>query len=555
MDETACTQTTQNAARDKTAIEKGGDGKAILKGDDSGVTKTKNGGGLPEKCRESREGLTAGRGKEERDFQATCGRPFREAFLSETLKKAHSLHFVGIGGVSMSSLALLSRRAGYAVSGSDRRDSPLVEACRQAGCRVTIGHAAENTEGADAVIYSAAISPDSPELREAERRGLPLFSRAEFLGELMTHYGIRIGVSGTHGKTTTTSMLSHIFLKNHLDPTVLNGAVTKELGGTLHEGGRRFFLYEACEYKASFLHFHPTIAVITNIEWDHTDFYRSPKEVIDAFAASLAEAPFAVLNHDDENVREAAAGYRGRTVTFSLTDPSADLYAKDLTFSEGCARYTAVWRKKELGPVSLPVIGAFNAANSLAALAAAALAVGEAAGIAAGNAGETGGLPAAFSPEGMLNALSDFEGAHRRFEIKYQKDGVTVADDYAHHPSEIAATLHGARALSPRRILTVFQPHTYSRTHDLFDDFAKVLSLSDRVILADIYAARETDTRGVSSALLAKAIGEKAVYGKSFDEILSLLLREASPGDLILTMGAGDIGKIGDALAEKLAAR
>lgn len=454
------------------------------------------------------------------------------ASLFEKQSSIKKLHFVGIGGISMSSLAQLARHAGYAVSGSDRSDSPLVEVCRRAGCAVAIGHRAENIGDADLVIYTAAVPADSPELTEAARRGIPTLSRAEFLGELMLGYQNRIGISGTHGKTTTTSMLTHILIEAGFDPTVANGAITRELGGALRIGGRDNFVYEACEYTASFLHFHPTIALITNIELDHTDFYSSLEEVIAAFAGSLKGAETAIINWDDENARKAAEGFEGRLVTFSLKDPSADLYAGGLTFSggKGCCR--PVWQGKELPELTLPVIGAFNMANAMAALAAA-LVLGVPYGAA-------------------RTALQSFVGAHRRFEVLYRGKDVTVVDDYAHHPSELTATLTAARALSPGRLITVFQPHTYSRTHDLFADFVRALSLADRVYVADIYAARETDTKGVSAALLAEAIGEKAAYVGGFDAIADALTEEMRPGDLILTMGAGNVDQVGKAFVGRL---
>jgi len=453
---------------------------------------------------------------------------------NEILQNAKKLHFVGIGGISMSSLALLARRAGYLVSGSDRSDSALVEECRKAGCKITLGHFAESVEGADAVIYTAAVSFDSPELKRASELAIPCFSRAEFLGEVMLAYPCRIGISGTHGKTTTTSMTAHILIDNQKDPTVANGAVSAALGGSaLRVGGEDFFVYEACEYKASFHSFFPTVAIITNVELDHTDYYTSLAHITDSFRTSLKDAEVAIVNGDDENALEAASDFSGRLIRFSLKDETADYFAKDIAFVDGRGRFTLCQNGREVSEVSLPMIGHFNIANALAAIAATSCC-----GVSLADAAES---------------LKSFGGAARRFELKFKQNGITVFDDYAHHPSEIAATLAGAKHTGAKRIITVFQPHTYSRTHDLFDGFVGALSASDVVILPDIYAARESDTLGVSSEKLANAIGEKAMYMKSFEEIAAYLAGEAREGDLILTMGAGDVYKIGNLLKEALA--
>jgi len=453
---------------------------------------------------------------------------------NEILQNAKRLHFVGIGGISMSSLALLARRAGYEVTGSDRNNSALVEECRMAGCKITLGHFAESVEGADAVIYTAAVSFDSPELKRAKELSIPCFSRAEFLGEVMLAYPTRIGISGTHGKTTTTSMTAHILIETQKNPTVANGAVSAALGGSaLRVGGEEYFVYEACEYKASFHSFFPTVAIITNVELDHTDYYTSLAHITDSFRTSLKGAEIAIVNGDDEDAMKAASDFTGKLIRFSLKDEAADYFAKDITFVDGRGRFTLCQNGREVSAVTLPMIGHFNIANALAAIAAS-----HCCGVSLQDAAE---------------ALASFKGAARRFELKFTQNGITVFDDYAHLPSEIAATLTGAKHTGAKRIITVFQPHTYSRTHDLFDGFVKALSLSDRVILPDIYAARETDTLGVSSEKLANAIGEKATYMKSFEDIADYLAKEAREGDLILTMGAGDVYKIGNLLKEALA--
>ncbi len=454
--------------------------------------------------------------------------------LTNLLSRCKKLFFVGIGGISMSSLALLALDAGYRVYGSDRSCSALVERCQRAGCQVVIGHREESVIGMDAVIYTAAVSLDSPELKSARERGIPTVSRGDFLGSMMLGYKTRIGVSGTHGKTTTTSMAAKILIEAGCEPTVAGGAVSDVLNGSaLLIGKKDCFVYEACEYKASFHSFHPTVAVVTNVELDHTDYYASLEEITESFAVSLQEATYAVINLDDPNAVKAAEKFTGERRFFSLMNEKADYYAENIRYEGNSSRYILKHRGKRIGEVLLPTIGAFNIANSLAALAACHIA-----GVAL---------------ERAIPALAAFEGSARRFEILYRENGITLADDYAHHPSEIAATLKGARAMGAERIIAVFQPHTYSRTKDLFSGFVEALSLADEVILSDIYAAREVNTYGISSEMLAKAIGEKATYMPQFEKIAAHLAKNTQKGDLVLTMGAGDVYKIGILFKEALA--
>lgn len=457
--------------------------------------------------------------------------------LTDALSKER-VFFVGIGGISMSSLAHLALAAGKTVAGSDRSASAATAALEAAGAKIVIGHYPESVTGYDLVVYTAAVSHEtSPELRAAAKLGIPTLSRGEYLGALMCRYQRRIGVSGTHGKTTTTTLLSHIALSLSKDPTVLNGALSKTLGGKAYRigGDNEWFLYEACEYKASFHDFHPTIAIVTGVELDHTDFYPDLDSMIAAFTRSLDGATVAVINCDDEGAIRAAEGFKGgKTVGFSIKK-RADYYAKDIHFEGKTSYFTLVHDGREY-PVVMPLLGAFNIQNALAALAAA---------------GESGlDLLAA------TRSLADFEAPDRRFSVLYQGD-FTVADDYAHHPSEILATLSSARSLvkGEGRLITVFQSHTYTRTHDLFDDFVSSLSLADLVFMPDIFAARETNTLGVSSASLCRAIGEKARYIESFDEIARELFKIVRPGDVIITMGAGDVYKIGNALTALLEKR
>ena len=427
----------------------------------------------------------------------------------------------------MSSLAYMAMRAGKTVGGSDRSESQAVKELQKAGCRVVIGHFEESVKDYDLVVYTAAVSEDSPELRGARGLGIPTMSRGAYLGDVMLAYPRRIGVSGTHGKTTTTTLLSHIAIETGADPTVMNGALSKTLDANAYRiGNGNCFLYEACEYKASFHDFHPTTAVITNIELDHTDFYPSLDSMIEAFRLSLKGAEIAVVNRDNEGAMQAVADFSGKTVTFSLSDRSADYTVRDLKSENGRSHFTLVVRGKEETEITLPLPGRFNVENALAAIAAAC----------------ENGIPL----DRACRSLRAFEAPDRRFEVLY-RGAFLLADDYAHHPSEIAATLKSARELigAGGRVITVFQSHTYTRTHDLFDGFVEALSLADLVLMPDIFAAREVNTLGVSSAALCKAIGDRATYLADFDEITKTLLQIARPGDVILTMGAGDVNKIG----------
>lgn len=455
--------------------------------------------------------------------------------VNEIMRQAKSLHFAGIGGISMQSLALWAKRNGYSVTGSDRSESPIIGVLRAHDIPVAIGQAEENVADADVLIYSVALKPDNPELVGAAKRGIPTLTRGEFLGYMMSFYKIRVGISGTHGKSTTTAMLAHILLHAGVDPTIANGAVMPEIGGSSKIGGNKeFFVYEACEYKDSFLSFCPTDAVITNVELDHTDYFADLDAIIASFSASIRGAELVYVNADNENAMRATEGYTGRRITVSLKDPGATFYAADLCFEHGCARYTLTHKGTPLCRIKLPVIGEFNAANSLCAAAVA----------------SSYQIPA----EQIASALADFGGVARRFEHKGDARGVAVYDDYAHHPDEVRATVTGLAALDYGKVYLVFQPHTYTRTRDLWSDWVSVFRYADqlgiRVILADVFAARETDDLGVSSQMLASECG--AGYFPDFETIAEYLKDRAEPGDLILTMGAGQAYRVGEILLKEV---
>lgn len=453
--------------------------------------------------------------------------PGRADIFSVFSKGVCGLWFIGIGGISMSSLALTSRDRGLRVGGSDRSESAVTERLLEAGIEVHIGHSAANVDGGwDAVIYNAAIPQSNPELSAARAAGIPCFTRAEYLGYVMTAYKTRIGVAGMHGKSTTTSMLAHMFLAAGLDPTIEDGAELNEIGGAYRDGGREYFIFEACEYTDSFLSFFPTISVALNIDLDHLDYFSGMEHIVRSFTAYLAKGDTAVVNADDPNVMLAAKGFGGRLVTFAV-QADAEFTARDITFERGLARFTVFRRGERLTDVRLSVPGEFNVWNALAAFAC--------------------GWLCGIAPDVIAGTLASFTGCKRRFERVGFVNGAELYDDYAHHPREIAATLRAARGVTAGRVICVFQPHTYARTYELFDEFTRAFTDADEVVLTDIYAARESNTFGVSSAGLAEAI-RNAVYMPGMAEAAAYVRKAARPGDIVLCMGAGDIWKLRDML-------
>lgn len=444
--------------------------------------------------------------------------------LFNILDKAKKLYFIGIGGISMSGIAVFAREMGYEVAGSDRSESDLTARLRESGVRIYLSHEAEYVVGADAVVFTAAVGTDNPEMAYAAELGIPTVSRAQFLGYIMCRYENKIGVSGTHGKSTTSSMLSHVFLEAGLDPTVALGAELSELGGAYRMGGGRDFIYESCEYKDSFLSFYPDIAIILNIDHDHVDYFLTMEQMVESFRKSIRTAHTVIVPADDERVESALEGYSGKVIRFGLNG-ECDFYPADLTYERGKARFTVMAYGKELCRVSMAVPGEHNVVDALAAAAASYIC----------------GVPG----DAIGKGLGNFAGARRRFERKGSVRGVDVYDDYAHHPTEIRATLSGISKLGYRRVICVFQPHTYSRTAELFDEFTESFGAVDEVVFVDIFSARETDTLGVSSKMLADHV-EKAKYFPSFDETVDYLRGASHAGDLILTMGAGDVYKIGE---------
>lgn len=461
---------------------------------------------------------------------ATPNTHFGKDRIKEMLRDCHSIHFIGVGGIMMSSLAILSARQGYAVSGSDRTLTALTDRVAAEGVRVTDRQCRENAADCDAAVYTVAISPDNPEYLCALERGISLISRADYLGYLMTGYRNRIGIAGMHGKSTCTSMCAQIFMDAGADPTVLSGAEMASMGGAYRIGAREHFIFEACEYEDSFLDFNPSVAVLLNAEMEHVDYFKSLAQIRNSFAAYaslVGENGYAVFNADDENLIAAmsqADGFRGKKITFGVQNTAADWRATDISVTDGHPSFTVLYRGAPFVRIRLSVCGTHNIYNALAAVAVSAL--------------------CGIEKDAIANGLAAFCGAKRRMEYKGTCNGAAVYDDYGHHPTEVRTTLDGARALGYQRLFCVFQSHTYSRTAELYDRFLHAFDSADRVILTDIYAARETNTYGVTPQKLASDIGEKASYGGSLDQIAQTLRQELCPGDLCVIMGAGDVYRL-----------
>lgn len=448
------------------------------------------------------------------------------------LSKCKSIYFIGIGGINMSSLAHISRLRGYRVGGSDREKTALTERLKAEGIEIYYGHAAENMESYDAVIYTVAISPDNPEYVRAIEKGIPCISRADYLGYLMLGYENRIGVSGMHGKSTCTSMCATVFMEAEGDPTVLSGAELDAMGGAYRIGHSENFVFEACEYMDSFLDFNPSTAIILNIELDHVDYFKDIDQVCESykkFAAITGNCGRIIANADNEYIPAALEGYEGQVITFGVLKKSADYTAINIRYPKGCAEFDIMCRGEFLAHVKLSVTGEHNVYNALAAFIA----------------GHISGL----DPEKIVRGLSKFHGAKRRMEYKGKINGANVFDDYGHHPTEVATTLDGvAKRDDVERLFCVFQPHTYTRTYTLMDDFAKSFDSVYQVFIADIYPARETDDLGISGKTLAIRIGEKAEYISGFENLAKEINSSLMEGDALVVMGAGDIYKLFDYL-------
>ena len=445
------------------------------------------------------------------------------------------VHFIGIGGISMSGLAEILHERGFKISGSDMKASPLTEHLQSLGISVALPQSRENiAQGIELCVYTAAISEENPELLEAKRQNVPTMTRAELLGRIMKNYKEAINVSGTHGKTTTTSMIGEILMEAQMDPTITVGGMMKDIGGNLRVGKSDVFLAEACEYTNSFLSFFPTIEVVLNIEEDHLDFFKDINDIRASFRKFIEKLPengILIFNKDIPHEEYFLQNLPGRKIiTFGHND--ADYTANFISYDHYARpTYTLFEKGEDRGKVTLGVTGEHNIYNSLSAIAVA----------------RAIGIPFDTIKKGLL----EFSGTDRRFQLKGKVNGFTIIDDYAHHPQEIAATIATAKKYPHKKLWVAFQPHTYSRTLALMDDFAGALSQADEIILADIYAAREQNTVGVSSDDLRKLMlsqNTNVYYIPDFPSIEEFILSHLEEGDLLITMGAGNIVDVGEDL-------
>lgn len=452
------------------------------------------------------------------------------------LSRPLRIHFVGIGGISMSALALILLQRGWQVSGSDLKQSALTDKLLKHGAQVYIGHHAANIEGAQYVVYTSAVPPDNVELVASHRNHIPVFTRAELLGALMAEARCGIAVAGSHGKTTTTAMIGLMLDYAQLEPTVLLGGDLEAIHGNVKVGNGGYLVAEACEYYNNFLLLKPRIGVITNIDADHLDYFGSLNGVKDSFRrfAELIPADgHLVAFYDDANVRDILPGLECQVVTYGLTK-GADWQAINIELYPGGSSFDVLYKEHPLARISLRVPGLHNIFNALAAIAT----------------GHIVGL----SMENIICSFAYYQGTHRRFELQGTYRGAVIYDDYAHHPNEIKATLAAARTFAPQRLISVFQPHTYTRTEALLEEFASAFAEADLVLLVDIYAAREQNTSGISSAHLADQMQKKhpqAYYAGSIQNAAAYLRRRLRKGDLLLTMGAGDVYRVADLLLGK----
>ena len=444
------------------------------------------------------------------------------------LQKYKNVYFIGIGGSSMSSLAMILKRRGCVVRGYDRAHTRETEMLQNSGIPVYDTTDASHFDGAELIVYTVAFAPDHPEMVLAAQRGVPVIPRARLLEAIAADYPNSIGIAGTHGKSTTSGMTAQIFLaEEHADPTVLIGAALPAIGAAYRIGSDGNFIFEACEYKDSFLSFYPRIAVVLNVRLDHTDYFASLEQLKGSFRQFMnnaGDAGIALVNADAPDAVEAARDVLPQVRDFSVKDPAADYFAGSITNDGGVASFDIYAFGTLLCRASLSVIGSFNVSNALAAAASAHL--------------------SGVSAKAIARGLSEFRGVARRFEYLGELNGARVFTDYAHHPDELKATLAAAKAAAGGRLVTLFQPHTFSRLHDLFDDFAASFGDSSLPLFTDVFSAREVNTSGVHAGLLADAAG--GVYLPTLEESARYLEANVRPGDTVLLIGAGNVNTVWD---------
>ena len=454
----------------------------------------------------------------------------------EHIKKYKNIHMIGIGGISMSGIAAILQNWGFTVTGSDASDSEAVQLLLKKGIKVVIGHNIEDVRNSDVVVYSAAIKQDDPEMLEAKKLGIPAIERADFLGEITRCYKDTICISGTHGKTTTTSMISLCFLDGLKDPSIQVGALLKPINGNYRVGNSEHFIIEACEYVESFLKFSPKAEVILNIDNDHLDYFKTFDNIKNAFIKYVKLLPndgILVINGDDKNCLDLRKYTGSKVYTYGIDNQESDFTAKNISFDDdGFAKFDVYYKNEFFVTIKLSVPGRHNILNALACVALCT---------------EYG-----IDRNDIVNSLEKFTGAHRRFEFKGKINGnVSVYDDYAHHPTEIQATYNSLSNKKYNKSWVIFQPHTYSRTKTLLDDFAKALINFDNIIILDIYAARERNTYNISSRDLVEKInslGKEAKYLPDFENCVKYVKENIKPNDIIITLGAGTVTEIGPML-------
>lgn len=446
----------------------------------------------------------------------------------ESLKKYKHIHLIGIGGVSMSGIAEILHHAGLTITGSDCTKSKVTDRLASHGIFVSIGHSTSLVEKSDLVIYSAAIKEDDPELVCARKRNIEIIERADFVGFLTRVYSDTIAISGTHGKTTTTSMISLCFIEAGLDPNIQVGAHLKQINGNYRVGNSDYFILEACEYVESFLKFNPKTAVVLNIDNDHLDYFKTFDNIKLAFNKYVALLPrdgLLITNFDDPNCIALRKNTYAKTVSFAINNSKANFIARNISFDiNGFVKFDVYYNNSYFSEIKLSIPGKHNVYNALACIATC--------------------VNYGIEKYIIKSALKKFTGANRRFELVGSYNNILVYDDYAHHPSEIKATAQALLQKSFRQSWVVFQPHTYSRTKEHLEEFAKSLLDFNNIIITDIYAARESNTYGVSSKDLVDKInflGKKAIYISDFDDIAKYIKERACPNDIILTMGAGSV--------------
>lgn len=452
------------------------------------------------------------------------------------LKSLRRIHFLGIGGSGMCPMAQILFEKGYEITGSDQNESDTLERVRASGIPVQLGNRPENIGSAQALVYTAACKPDNPELAAAREKGIPTLERSVMLGMLTSLYPELVAVSGTHGKTTTTAMLTQILVEAGRDPSAIIGGKLPLIGGNSRVGASDTMVCEACEYVDSFLQLDPVVSLILNIEADHLDYFKTLENIVKSFRQFAGQTSRAlIVNGEDKNVMAAVSGQEGKeTVTFGLTS-ACDYYPADLNEEPtACEDFTLMCRGQALGRVELSVPGKHNMLNALAAAAAA--------------------HDLGVAPEAICRSLSRFSGVHRRFEVLGKFQGVTVADDFAHHPTELTSVLSSAMKMGYRQVWAVFQPHTYSRTYAFLDGFAKALAIPDHLVMTEILAVREENIYGIQTSDLAAKVPGSQWFG-SFEEIAGYVMERAQPGDLILTLGGGDIYKCANLIVEKYRAK